>query len=74
MDELDERSDIYSVGAMLYTLLAGQMPYVDDGPRPSSRAILEAVIAGPPRALYRVARSAVGGGEKARESGDGKRG
>ncbi len=61
VDEVDARVDVYSIGAMLYELLAGHPPY-SGGRRsaaPRARgATLERVRAGPPPALSRLATGA----------------
>ena len=51
IERLSARSDVYAVGAMLYHLLARQMPYVPSGARVSNRMVLLAVTQGPPAAL-----------------------
>ena len=44
---VDERGDVYAIGAVLYELLAGTAPHADTTPQ----ATLERVLAGPPRPL-----------------------
>jgi WD40 repeat protein len=44
---VDERADVYAIGAVLYELLAGKAPHVDTTPQ----AMLDRVIAGPPTPL-----------------------
>ncbi|MEQ8767114.1 MAG: SUMF1/EgtB/PvdO family nonheme iron enzyme [Planctomycetota bacterium] len=56
ISELDERTDVYSVGALLYELLSGRRPYtVEDGEN-DVRSILERVYQGPPAPLSSLRR------------------
>ena len=49
-DAVDERADVYALGAMLYHLLAGKHPYRGA----DATSIMERVIAGPPPPLDQV--------------------
>jgi serine/threonine-protein kinase len=54
--ELGPRSDVYSVGALLYHLLAGEMPYVPAGTSVASREVLARLVERAPRALDEIRR------------------
>jgi WD40 repeat protein len=47
---VDERADVYALGAVLYEVLAGSPPHADATPQ----EVLDRVIAGPPRPLPMV--------------------
>jgi len=46
-EDLDERADVFALGAILYNVLAGEPPYWDQ-PRETSQQLLDAVLARPP--------------------------
>ena len=54
IEKLSARSDVYSLGAMLYHLLARHMPYVEPGARVSNRTVLGMVLQGPPAPLHAI--------------------
>ncbi len=57
VDAVDELSDVYAVGAMLYQLLAGHRPYLGPGTSLNAVEMLRAVVAGPPAALVESPRA-----------------
>ena len=60
VDEIDAFSDIYSMGAILYSLLTGHAPYIEPDKPVSAWRILERVIHGPPKRVYELNHRAPG--------------
>jgi serine/threonine protein kinase len=58
LEEVGPHSDVYSVGAMLYHLLAGHMPYVKPGTNPTNYSIWYLVQERAPDALHERAPGA----------------
>ncbi len=54
LQEIGPHSDVYAIGAMLYHLLSGHMPYEPLGEKVAAHTILEAVRNGPPWPLTQL--------------------
>jgi protein kinase-like protein/sulfatase-modifying factor enzyme 1 len=54
LEELGSRSDVYSIGAMLYHLLAGHAPYLKPHAEFSAATLLAAVRNAPPEAILTI--------------------
>jgi len=56
LEEVGPHSDVYSLGAILYYLLSGQVPYVGEGERVSPHTVLTRVLQGAPNPLSKLAK------------------
>ena len=54
VDDIDPRSDVYSLGAILYEILVGQPPYLRDGMVATPRTVLRWVLDGPPEPIHKL--------------------
>ncbi|MFH2002964.1 MAG: serine/threonine-protein kinase [Planctomycetota bacterium] len=53
-EKTDRRADVYSLGAMLYHLLTGRMPYTEPGVGIGGCTVLRWILEGPPRPIHEI--------------------
>ncbi len=57
-EHVDERADIYGIGAILYHVVAGHAPYTEPGKRTAVEAVLFRLQQGPPASVDAIAPNA----------------